>query len=411
MLRNAVQAGSRSESHSTHPTFSLGVGQLLFDAAQILRLGFNNLATALDWKNLFHHLVEVSNLRIRKERMEFLFGEELVNATVLLFQALSPVRFAVVDGQSRLVSTSHFARGVVPSPLQPCRPPLPIPLLPIRFLTQDGATVPYWLACPQRGAPGGCTLILPAGHGHGDGDSGGRLLCSLLAISRDLHNLNEMVASATLSDAIRYMVLSSTRHCVPYPATMSDVPSWGKRILRTVICDVCSFSSSLSCRLFDIPRSLSAARRTASQSPAGDLSADDPSDLLFSFLHGNRVRKIFPNPVTILGKPSTPHEGFMVTLVLGAVLADPASSLLLTECINGNWKVPIVSPEQVGGIAAADLHPGTYVGSCSLAGVSEPNSTSPWFDSPHYRLYMVGDCFFFLLALLFLSDAGWFPPG
>jgi hypothetical protein len=95
---------------------------MLDEAFEIFRLQYGNLRNEEDWFKLFHHLIEKSfgakeedSEERSKEILASVFGNELVNATILYFQSLCPVRFAFMDGQARMAAVHYYIRKIVPT--------------------------------------------------------------------------------------------------------------------------------------------------------------------------------------------------------------------------------------------------------------------------------------------------------
>ena len=92
---------------------------LLEKITSVFRTRFNCLRHERDWRRLFDQLLQqtgwMANNKITSDAfLEHVFGRELVNGTVLLFQSLCKIRFGFLDGQARIMALYHFSRKVYP---------------------------------------------------------------------------------------------------------------------------------------------------------------------------------------------------------------------------------------------------------------------------------------------------------
>ena len=94
--------------------------QLLEMVADIMERKYHNLMTEGDWAALFKDLLKQSRWcdDMGSERCEIIlndvFGGELINATILLFQGLTSVWFGFMDGQGRMAAIHYYERKVTP---------------------------------------------------------------------------------------------------------------------------------------------------------------------------------------------------------------------------------------------------------------------------------------------------------
>jgi hypothetical protein len=90
---------------------------LLNEAIEILNVHYGCLRKEENWLKLFQRLVEKSGYSQRepKDVLKDVFGNELVNGTILMFQFLCPVRLAFLDGQARMAAVHYFIRKIVPT--------------------------------------------------------------------------------------------------------------------------------------------------------------------------------------------------------------------------------------------------------------------------------------------------------
>ena len=77
---------------------------------------YGNLKSREDWHKLFGDLVHMHAFanRIWLQKVNPVTFRQLVRMTSLLFQAITPIRFAFVDGQSRMTGACHLLRNTMP---------------------------------------------------------------------------------------------------------------------------------------------------------------------------------------------------------------------------------------------------------------------------------------------------------
>lgn len=300
--------------------------------------------------------------------MEELFEVDLINVTVILFQSLSPIRLSFVDGQRRVVYVSHLVRDMIPTASNTLPPNLPMPL---------GYAKKCKWSLASTGSLVGCVMLQTREVYSHLNPPPASMFASFRQISKDRQWSQEMVARTTLCDAIRFLALDHKP--LELPEMLAGITGHVKSVIKHVTRGLFLFNHGLSGRLF------SNKGQVASNTNHPDLDLSSAADEVYNQLHGARELKIFPVPTTVL-KSSSSRNGFAISLVVGALFVDTRSRLMLLDCINREWRVPIVSSDQVGGFSIGELHGGTYISDVSIG--SSPRKSS-FFDSHQYRLFRV----------------------
>ena len=89
---------------------------LLDLSLQLLQERYDGLSSVEGWHRLYSHLMHHMNLQSRQSWGELQHPSSfhnLVSRTITLFQAMTPIRLAFVDGQCRVASTSFYIRNIV----------------------------------------------------------------------------------------------------------------------------------------------------------------------------------------------------------------------------------------------------------------------------------------------------------
>ena len=350
-------------------------GAVLEQITSALRTRFNRLRHERDWRLLFNHLLQQTGWIASKEItsdafLEQVFGGELVNGTVLLFQSLCKIRFGYLDGQARIMALYHFSRKVYPGLNN---------LFPLSQLTQNIDELKKSWSLRKTGEEAICTIV----HGPTQVTTGivsQECVLKLNALSKDL--LEHLIHS---SRYLKYVKLSSLSDCIRrlksvpidwkytnFPdeeapiRKLMDLSQNMKAIFMSVLKVLVSYDTDLAENLLD-------ARLLKEQK---ELSEEE----FLEYVYGQRlptVSKQLLFPALQSRRPGVSIELIGLLALLGCAKADTTSMLHLESCMNKQWIIPVVDSSQVGGVAISDLHVGTFV-----------NESIPeaWF---HAQLYAV----------------------
>jgi hypothetical protein len=357
-----------------------GISAFLSEAASILVETFGNLGSKDDWQRLYDHLMAISGLEGRHPATSMhpsiistMFQFELVNSTVLLFQALCPIRFAFIDGQARVVSVAYYNRKLLPTASVSGFPVNPLLTSIDCFSVSDGSNhrAGWRWSNPKTVTPASC-LVLLARATHSNTDPRGcseNFTASLMQISKHRWEVSTSLCSGRIcSQAISYTIASfSSSSAEQLDKRLENIPARMAGIFEYVVGQFSSFHSQLSRELFP------------------------PSPGMHSCLAKMREswkKRSFPNVRTKLQRNTFPPGLFMLTMLVGCGLADDLSKRLLKDCISSEWKVPIGATDIIEGFTRAELHCGTYVG--------DVGDNQAWFIQ---RLYQVRCIYLYCLSL------------
>jgi hypothetical protein len=309
---------------------------------------YNNLSTIEDWTGLFSHLLVRSKWcdEPSGERFDIilnqLFGGQLVNATVFLLHALTPIRFAFMDGQARMTTLHYVLRKLVPR--------IDGGVAPISHLTDKEIKVKL----SQTSQPAVCIFAQ-------DDNDGGPITVEFMSslrgnsrkemdkLTKTKQDLITMTPS-NLSDAIVEM-MDSVPHS-EQPITVSNLLQRVDDMFLHVIATLRKFDKPLSNKIFRKIR-------------GADVLESDEKFIadVFEKLHpkpkAKQTRKIFPS---LLSNPTGGSTELTVLMyMVGAALCSTNSRRYLKQCMHKEWVVPIVDPAQVHGVPLDRLHKGTFV--------------------------------------------------
>jgi hypothetical protein len=295
------------------------------------------------------------------------FGGELINATILLFQGLTSVRFGFMDGQGRMAAIHYYERKITPY--------------------MDGTVVPLSKTMDLRqarkrwtiqntGTPAMCYVIT-------DVAMEGPVTANFLSVARSrskawmdtlmtkLDCLNSMTPSnlsdclcgmidavteangGTLMDKVAVAIAEMQETTKETASEMqSKLAEWSvtvKKMFLYVIWWIHLYDKHLSNKVFE-KMNMSKTKKYEEEIYVRDL---------FKKVYDPDATKSFPSLFSKIKRPSP--EVTVLMLTVGTALADPLSRLYLRQCMNKEWVVPILESEQVEGVNVKMLHPATFV--------------------------------------------------
>jgi len=291
-----------------------------------------------DWVSLFDHLLKQagwchdSSSARYKQIQEVVFGGELINATILLLQSLTPVRVGLLDGQARAIALYYYLLKLAPS--------------------MDGKVVPLTDVVTESHAHKHWTLALTGEHA-----------------ACHVHRCNE--GNATMEDVeeLQQKSKESMERLMSKFDSLSNVTPYS---LSDCVCTIVTkamhlkqargitFHDHVIAMFKFFVREIGVFdKRLASKVFQKMQVSSSDDDSLFTKIYTFQGDLLFPR---LKGQYKGPSPQVLVLmLIVGAALADERNMLSLKHCLNKEWLVPIVDPYQVHGIALEDLHPGTFV--------------------------------------------------
>jgi len=336
---------------------------------RILRVTYNNLASEDDWKLLFVQLLIVYNFGPDVDLdwfdyiLEHVFKNELQNATVVLLQSLSPIRFAFIDGQSRITSVHHYLRKVVPhidgtlSSLQEAS-----------RLSKSDFEKTWTLS--MTASPADCEIFtLPSTCG--ERFVSRRFLTEMRKISKRCME-KQMLARATfnsvvpnnLSDCVTEMIEERPKDDIIVGLTISDkLEKMFKHVLRTIgRFDKMLQRRLLGSKLYEVVK---------------NKSGDEYATEIYNRIRTVGKRRTHPSLKSKSKKAG--GELMVLMLVLGTALYDVKATRYLETCINTEWLVLL---SRLTGLPSEELpekfHEGTFF--------DKSLDDKVWF---HSKLYLV----------------------
>ena len=169
----------------------------------ILSTRFHNLSTIYDWIELYRVLCVKSGIDyLLWDRKSLpLSFHETVTRTVLLFQALTPIRLGFIDGQARMTSVAHFLHNILP------KNPVEFPLLPL-FPAEELPTPLFVHASRLSKVSRSVTLnmLLPCATGDNPAPFTDVLVSSLVRFSDEIQENINMAQARSLKDAVLHFL-------------------------------------------------------------------------------------------------------------------------------------------------------------------------------------------------------------
>ena len=300
---------------------------------------YHNLRSEKDWVKLFDHLLKQSgwwkdsSSTKYKQIQDEVFGGELINATILLLQGLTPVRIGFLDGQARAVAMYYYLLKVLPS--------------------MDGGFSPLTSMVTQAHACQHWTLLrtseIAACHVHRclDGNVTVEDAEELRKKSKESMEVH-MSKFETLSTITPYSLSDSIGAVIRNATHLEREPDINFhdhviKIFKFILREIRVYDSRLATKIFK----------------KMETAAGNDVEVLFTEIYTFKGDLLFPR---LKGQYKGPSPQVLVLmLVLGAMLADERNVLLIQHCMNKEWLVPITDKQQVHGAALENLHPGTFV--------------------------------------------------
>lgn len=314
---------------------------------------YNNLRYQDDWESLFKHLLvksgwcHASDVTSMESALSHTFGNECQSAVALLLQGLSPIRFAFMDGQSRMASMYHFERKTIPLADGNCKPLVAASGLSLEEISGRWSTTPTAeLAL--------CYVYLPPPN-----DDGKTVAKSFLSRLREISKKNtvvmdshhaklQSVSPSNLNDCIVEMIDKNPARKKP-PVNIRDLLVDLENAFLHVIKTVRHYGVLVQQRFLGNDTIMKLQK----------LDDDSFAKQTLEMIHPAGKRKIFLSFKT-RSKSKAP-EFLVLMLVLAAALVDESSAELLQNCINQDWIVPINGMEIEYEVTSDDLHGGTFV--------------------------------------------------
>lgn len=299
---------------------------LLAEVFDIVEMDFGNLSTLQDWHNLYVHLCQRS-FPVRTKAPPVVVFSELVHRTIVLFQALCPIRLAFLDGQARIISVSFFLRQLIPSVPYPGRC-----LLPMSQLLYNGNFELRW-STTATATDASCVLYL-SNNTDTAAIVSSSIILDLNTISRQLRASSDHAARTSLSDAIGNLVMGLSGRALRQSSEkeddsamlLKDLRSYVSQIKLTVTRHILEYyeSSGLSSLLLNDHKKF--LDKAVSDSKANTSAKS----------------KLFPMLYPLQNRPS---ETNILINTLVAMTADEKSRDLLQECVNKKWTVVLQEME------------------------------------------------------------------
>ncbi len=309
-----------------------------------MKARFNNLACEGDWQKLFDHLLMKSgwmtgvyDKMLPKRILNQVFGGELVNGTILLFQSLCPVRFGFLDGQSRMVSMHYYIRKLVPT--TESGKPGAISKVMSEFRPRQ-----HW-TLEKGGNDASCIIIIPSPEEFGK-PATTKYVWYLRELSKiwldklmdRLENLSSMTPS-NFGDVVLRLLSNIKTNMDSFgpPYIIANLTGKVKARIKDIFMWMLKEEEDVFFRLYGHDKT----------------TDEDAYKRLF------KTSRVFPS---LSGQRK---EGGYELLVLLPVLAALSSNhkmiLYLEDCVNKEWIVPVLQDGEVCGVNCSDLHQGTYV--------------------------------------------------
>jgi len=330
---------------------------------------YNNLRYQDDWESLFKHLLvksgwcKESDATSMERILSDTFGNECQSAVALLLQGLSPIRFAFMDGQSRMTSMYYFERKIIPLQDGCCKPLVAASGLSLKEISERWSTT-------ETSNLAVCRVYLPRLE-----EFGTKVTKSFLSEMRKVSKDNTVIMDSHQA-SLQSMSPSNLNDCI---VEMIDKNPFGKRAVT-----VKKLPDDLGNAFLYVIKTVRCYGMLVQQRFLGKdtisklrhLDDEQFAKKALEMIRSAGERVIFPKFKTRSKSKAQEFQALM--LVLGAALVDDFSSDCLETCINHDWIMPINCMEKEYKFASDDLHGGMFVDP------SHPNKE--WFSS---KLYLV----------------------
>lgn len=309
---------------------------LLDKISQIMETQFNNLRYEADWKKLSIHLLKKTRWSEQNDPDDVVcesilheaFGNEYPSAAALLLQGLTPIRFAFMDGQSRMTSLYYYERKLIP-----CHDGACLPMSTGSGLQLEELKRRWSLA--WTGDLATCRIYLPSAEIAGSDVSRSFLLemrrvskCYMEGINKKKASLQSIYPN-DINDCIINVIEGYQSEVETVNAR--DIENSVKAAFRHVISSIHQFDPTLHHNFFgsDLLDTL-----------AG-LSDDEFVEGVWKRVYGERSKTVFPK---LAKRPRSDAPKLLVLmLVVGTALVDVKSRQSLLSCINNDWIVHLDS--------------------------------------------------------------------
>ena len=301
---------------------------LLLTATTRLVKNFGNLETIGMWRKLFCHLRQHA-LGFVGQNVKLPPDQDLVNATTLLFQAMSPIRFDFLDGQARILAVSHYIRQLVP-----CSFSLPNCVEPITKYTSRGRPSKPW-SLRSTGANATFMLVVQS---LDNSRTLEQLLRDLHAISRKQCKHIQDAESYHFANGILSVITERKMVRNPPPSTVADTQAITTTIFKSILKGLQFLMTNGNIKLDGIQKKVDVENLESLENFLLDKRVSYPS-----FFSVGSLVSVMPLKVLML--------------VIGAAVAEKSNCGLLEELINKKWKVhPVDKHGQIRGIDVNKFH-------------------------------------------------------
>lgn len=298
-----------------------------------------------------------------KNILEDAFGNEYQSAAVLLLQSLTPIRFAFMDGQSRMTSLYYYERRLIP-----CDYRNDLPMSRATDLSLKELSRRWSLAWTGDFAK--CRIYLPSAE-----DAGGLVSRSYLLQMRRVSE-NYLYDNNVKKASLESMIPNNLYDCI-----INMIEGYQDRD-ETV--DVYNIVDSLDAAFRYVISSIQRLDNLTQIKLLGkqfvDILANQPKEKYVQSVYDKILtsREKFVYPTFATRSKSSSSMLQLLMLVLGTALVDERSRKALQSCINNDWIVPIASIYSEYDYNANQFHGGTFV--------DDSVGDEAWFKS---KLYLV----------------------
>jgi hypothetical protein len=333
-------------------------------ALEILKDRYGNLKTEENWLELFHRLIYKSGGHSREASLKILeevYGNELVNGTILLFQNKCPVRFAFMDGQARMAAVHYYIRKLVPTmdgkwmAMSSAYSDNPSMLQQWSLANSAGkgvaAVCGVYMTDPDRR---GCAVTMKE---IWERRERSKECLDRLVQRRD--HLNEM-SPGCFSDVVLRAAGAMATHQEKYnggpPYVLGQILNKVNDAIKFIFMWLVEQDSAMFLALVgDIKRKASSDKGTVK-------FGQELYGQMFSKEGNTKIWRIFPSLKDKKKQLGMPNLHLLI-LCLAAATTERKTAMYLEDCIEKDWIVRVGEgrpPE--GGSEGEDLHRGTFMG-------------------------------------------------
>jgi len=316
---------------------------------------FNNLRCKADWKKLCLHLLFVTRWTevqdadgtIRTNILQEAFGNEYQSAAALLLQSLTSLRFAFMDGQSRMASLYYYERKLIPRDYGSDVPMSSAVGLKLEDLSQR------W-SLARTGDLARCSIFLSPADDFGQCVSRSYLSDMRRFSKTYMHEIREKrerlesMIPSNLNDCIIEMIEGYEDEDAAVNAL--QIVDRLNAAFRYVISSIYRFDRWLQRKFFNA--------KTCRELEG--LSEEQFVDKVMQRIYKVGERVMYPK-MTHKESKSPSSQLLVLMLVVATALMDATSRKALESCINNDWIVHIASMDPKYKLTTAGLHGGTFV--------------------------------------------------